>query len=200
MSSKLRFNNLKQLVPSMIDNEVEKEHFSFVYAKQKIDCVFSFKQYDYELLVGVHEINFGFVVNITQNKNGDYIAEITEQDYKGFCKALHLSYKKDGFNSNTLLKLLSKKIPIKSSGNKVDYETMSKFVKCRQVDEADKIYFKGWNDHIMDKRIARNFEKTEFYLGKSVADYCQANNISSLWTDKKSERKKYTPPLGKVCF
>ena len=44
MSSKLRFNNLKQLVPSMIDNEVEKEHFSFVYAKQKIDCVFSFKQ------------------------------------------------------------------------------------------------------------------------------------------------------------
>ena len=194
MSSKLRFDNLKQLVPSMIKSGIEKEHFSFIYAKQKIDCIFSFTQYGYELLVGVHEINFGFVVTIIQNRNGDYIAEITDQDYINFCKALHLSYKNDGFSSNTLLKLLSQKIPIKTSGNKIDYETLTRYIKCKQVDEADKIYFKGWNDHLKDQRKAQNFDKTEFYFGKSVADYCRANNISSMWTYKKSEREKYKNP------
>ena len=42
--SKLKFPNLKSLVLDMEKNKVEKEHFSFNYAKQKIDCVFLYLQ------------------------------------------------------------------------------------------------------------------------------------------------------------
>ena len=58
----------------------------------------------------------------------------------------------------------------------------------------EKIYFKGWNDHIKDHNKARNFEKTEFYFGKEIADYCRKNNISSLWTHIASEKKLYYNP------
>lgn len=49
--------------------------------------------------------------------------------------------------------------------------------------KKDKIYFCGWNDHQKDGRQARNFDKTEYFLGKKVAEYCRENNISSLWSD-----------------
>ena len=57
-----------------------------------------------------------------------------------------------------------------------------------------KIYFKGWNNRVLDKKTARNFDKTEKLLGKRVADYCREHNISSMWSDKTSEKKKVTYP------
>lgn len=193
--SKLTFQKMQSLIPDMEAKGVEKEHFSFAYAKQTIDCILAFTKSGYELLVGVHALNFGFVVPIVQNKNKDYIVELTDEDYLRFCKALKLSYRNDGFTSNTLLKLLSNKIPEKSSGIKINYETMINYVECRKIDESEKIYFKGWNDHIKDGKKAQNFDKTEFYLGKQVTDYCRRNNISSMWTDIQFERKEYQNPF-----
>ena len=192
--SKLTFPNISDLVPTMRMSAVDKEHFSFPYARQTIDCILSLCEKGCELLVGVHMLNFGFVVPIMRNKRGLYIGELSDNDYNAFCRALGLTFRGDGFSSNTLLKLLSSNIPVKSTGQRVSYEEMRRFVKCRHVDEADKIYFKGWNDHKADGKIARNFDKTEFYCGKEVADYCRANNISSIWTDIKSDELTYKVP------
>ncbi|QFJ56141.1 DUF6037 family protein [Pseudobutyrivibrio xylanivorans] len=192
--SKLKFPNLKYLVPDMEKNKVEKEHFSFNYAKQKIDCVFCICNVHYELLVGVHMLNFGFVVNIEKNSAGEYVAEITDEQYVQFCRALNLSYKGDGFTSNKLLMLLAENTPSCSSGIRIDYGVMRDYIKCRHVDEAYKIYFKGWNDHTSDGNRAHNFDKTEFYFGKEVGDYCRIHNISSIWTDIPREETKYRNP------
>lgn len=194
--SKLTFVNLNHLIPDMTSKHVEKEHFSFFFAKRTIDCVFCICKGHFELLVGIHAANFGFVVNIDQNKNGNYIAELDDDDYFGFCGAVHLSYAKDGFISSTLLKLLSSHIPMVSKGITLPYEFMRPYLKCRSVDEADKIYFKGWNDHQKDGKRARNFDKTEFFLGKTVADYCRAHNISSIWTNVPREEVDYLPPFS----
>lgn len=105
--SKLTFHNLSSLIPSMNSANIDKEHFSFHYAKHKIDCILSFSHQNYELLVAVHLINFGFVVPIIRNQQGLYIAEITEDIYYSFCRVLGLSYQKDNFTSNVLLNLLS---------------------------------------------------------------------------------------------
>ena len=43
----------------------------------------------------------------------------------------------------------------------------------KDSDEPWKIYFKGWNNHVLDKKTARNFDKTEKLLRKRVADYCR---------------------------
>ena len=61
-------------------------------------------------------------------------------------------------------------------------------------DAKEKIYFCGWNDHITDKRKARNFDKTEYYFGPRVANYCRRNNISSLWTADKYRTIHYSDP------
>lgn len=194
--SKLTYYNLEKLIPSMKSLDIDKEHFSFTYAKHRIDCIFAFTNEKYELLVGIHTINYGFVVQIEKNKNGKYIAEINEDIYRSFCNALHLSYQNDSFSTNTLLNLLSKNIPTTSAGIKIPYETMRNYIKCRPVDESEKIYFKGWNDHIKDGNTAHNFDKTEFYFGKKVADYCRKNNISSLWTRINNEKVNYHDPSG----
>ena len=195
--SKLTFHNLRQLVPDMKIKGIEKEHFAFSYARQTIDCIFCFCGEHFELLVGVHVLNFGFVLTITRNYKGDYIAELTDDDYITFCNRLNLTYKNDGFTSNTLLKLLSSHVPIKSSGVNVTYETMRSYAHYYHVNEEDKIYFKGWNNHVRDNNIARNFDKTEFYFGKKVADYCRKNNISSIWTANPREQKMYHMPWNR---
>ncbi len=41
--------------------------------------------------------------------------------------------------------LTSENTPRCSSGIKLDYAVMREYIKCRHVDEADKIYFKGWS-------------------------------------------------------
>lgn len=192
--SKLKFPHLQSLVPDMEQKGIDKEHFVFTYSKRTIDCVFCICHINYELLVGVHSINFGFAVNIKRNRMGEYVAEITDEDYIRFCRALNLTYRGDGFTSNTLLCLLSEHIPTKSTGVRIDHAEMRNYVKCRHVDEADKRYFKGWNDHIKDGRQAQNFDKTEFYLGREVADYCRRNNISSLWTNIQREEERYSNP------
>lgn len=192
--SKLTFPNLSTLIPDMMNNHLDKEHFAFNYSNQTIDCILSFSNGHYELLVGIHALNYGFVVTIYQNGVGAYVAEITDNVYRDFCRVLNLSYRGDGFTSNTLLKLLSSHIPPASSGVKITYKTMRQYTKCRPVEESEKIYFKGWNNHVVDKNKAHNFDKTEFYFGKKVADYCRRNNISSLWTNIYRDETRYRNP------
>ena len=184
--SKLTFSNLKLLVKDMKNHNVSKDRFSFTY-KLKFDVIVAIVETGYELLIGLHTVNFGFVVKVNEH----FVAELKDPDYYSLCKYLQLSNKKQGFNSNVFLNLLSSKIPQKYSGYKYTYKDMIPFAKCKQIDESEKIYFKGWNDHAKD---ARNFEKTEFYFGKEIADYCRKNNISSLWTSVPSEENTYYFP------
>ena len=187
--SKLTFTTLKNLVNQMKENNVDKDKFSFVY-KVKFDVIVAIVHEGDELLVGLHTVNYGFVVKVNQN----FVAELKEDDYYNLCKYLNLSFRNDGFTSNVFLKLLSSKIPDHYSGYKYSYKDMIPFLKCKPIDEAQKIYFKGWNDHTKDHNKAHNFEKTEFYFGKEVADYCRVNNISSLWTHIAKEEDTFYNP------
>lgn len=186
----LTLEPLKTLVVDMRAKSVEKEHFSFVYARMTFDCIFAFCANEYELLIGIHSENFGLIIPVNER----FVAALSAANYYALRDVLKLTAKGDGFTSNIFLKLLSSKIPCCSSGVHIASEEMIKYVKCRHVDEADKIYFKGWNDHTKDGRVARNFDKTEFYFGKTVADYCRVHNISSLWTDIISEKESCHMP------
>lgn len=187
--SKLTLKNLKTLVKDIEEHNVNKDKFSFTY-KLKFDVIIAIVETGYELLIGLHDVNFGFVVKV----NKRFVTELKSSDYFALCDHLNLSNEKQGFNSNVFLNLLSSKIPLKYSGYKYTYKDMIPFLKCKPVDEAEKIYFKGWNDHTKDNRQARNFDKTEFYFGKEVADYCRKNNISSLWTNIPAEENIYFSP------
>ena len=177
--SKLTFNKLENLANEMGIAHADKEHFCFDYADHTFDIIFAFAGEEYELLVGILNINFGILLKVTQN----FVVELRDDDYYALCNALQLNYNINHFTSNVFLRLLSNHIPPHYSGFQYSSPTMRPSLICRHVEESEKIYFKGWNDHKKDGRTARNFDKTEFYFGKAIADYCRKNNISSLWTD-----------------
>lgn len=168
-----------QLIDDMKLNNVDKEHYSFVFNSFQFDVILSITYFGYEILVAVHTHNWGCVLNMNKN----YIIDIPNEVYFSLCNLLNLNWSNDHFSSAVFLQLLSKNSPKQSQCTGVNYLTLRNYLPYRQVDEADKIYFCGWNDHKKDKRKAKNFDKTEFFFGRSVTDYCRKNNISSLWSD-----------------
>lgn len=171
-------------------NNVEKEHYQFTYNGFKFDVILSIVNSGYEILVAIHTHNWGCVLKMSNN----FIIEVPDDVYFSLCKVLHLNWNINHFNSVAFLRLLSENSPRKSNCQGVDYKELRKYLLYRHVDEKDKIYFCGWNDHTKDKRKAHNFDKTEFYFGKSVANYCRENNISSLWSDiAKNEQRLKMP-------
>ncbi len=190
-TSKLRLNNLEYLADDMLKHDVDKTKFAFTYAKIDVDVIVAIMSSGYELLISVRAKKpEAFVIYVDKW----FVAELVSDDYFRLCAALNLNYKNDGFSSSVFLKLLSLKIPKQYSGEKCIYKDLVPFVSLRNVEESDKVYFKGWNDHIKDGRKARNFDKTEFFFGKIVADYCRKHNISSMWTDRPNEEDVYRNP------
>ena len=178
------------LIIDMRNNNTDKEHYHFDYNGFRFDVILSIVQNGYEILTAIHTENWGCVLSM----NNNYYVEVPDNVYYSLRKILHLNWSTNHFNSIVFLQLLSENSPKHSSGSGVDYTEIRKFLPYRRVDDAEKIYFCGWNDHIKDGRKAHNFDKTEFFFGKRVADYCRNNNISSMWTDLIKDEKKYNDP------
>ncbi len=178
------------LIKDMNKNNIDKEHYTFVYNKLKFDVILSILNTGYEILIAIHTHNWGCVLSM----NEYYWIEIPNEIYFSLCDVLKLSWNKDHFNSSKFLQLLSEKSPKHSNCQGVQYTTLRQYLPYRHVDEEDKIYFCGWNDHKKDKRNAQNYDKTEFFFGKTVADYCRSNNISSMWSDIPRNEEKLTMP------
>lgn len=175
----MRCPAFESLIKDMKKNEIDKEHYSFVYNGFQFDTILSIVTGGYEILVAIHTHNWGCVLKM----DDDFIVDMPDNKYFELCRILKLNYAEDGFNSSKFLKMLSEKAPKHSNRQGVEYTDLRAYLPYRNVDEAERIYFCGWNDHTRDHRRARNFNKTEFYFGKKVADYCREHNISSLWTD-----------------
>lgn len=175
-------------------NNVDKEHYLFNYNGFTFDVILSIANIGYEILIAIHTHNWGCVLQMNNNYNVD----MADQDYYSLCNILNLNWSKNHFNSSAFLRLLSENSPQCSNGQGVDYKELRKYLPYRQVDESEKKYFCHWNDHQKDHRTARNFDKTEFYFGKKVADYCRKNNISSIWSDTPRDERKVTKPWDEV--
>ena len=187
----MKCNDFKPLIEDMKDHSIDKEHYSFIYNGIKFDVILSIVAKGYEILIAIHTRNWGCVLEM----NKYYWIEIPNKIYNELCTILQLTWNENHFSSPDFLRLLSENAPNHSNLKGVDYRELRDYTQYRQVDEAEKIYFCGWNDHTKDNRKAHNFDKTEFYFGKTVADYCRANNISSRWTDVPKEEIQYKNPF-----
>lgn len=186
----MRCPAFKPLITDMKTHDIDKEHYFFNYNGFRFDTILSIVSTGYEILVAIHTHNWGCVLTM----DDDFNIEMQDNDYYSLCSLLNLNWKADHFNSATFLRLLSQNAPLHSNMRGVPYRELRNYLHYRHIDDADKIYFCGWNDHKTDKRKAHNFDKTEFFLGKKVADYCRANNISSLWSDIPRDERRLTNP------
>lgn len=188
------FYKLKPLCSDMRRNNKSIEQFYVTYANTKFDIVIDIDSQPFQMMIGVVDKNMAFVLDI----HIGFKTEIPEDIYFKLCSILDLNYKDDHFSSFAFLSFVDKHIPNKSKKEIVNPDHLLPFRKhtCSDKDENLKTRFKGWNDHTKDKKQARNFEKTELFFGKTVADYCRAHNISSLWTypDDDSLRDISFPP------
>lgn len=178
------------LIKDMLSKKVDKEHYCFVFNQFKFDVILSITHSSYEILVAIHNENWGCVLNM----NANYYVEMSDESYYSLRKILNLNWNTNHFSSAVFLRLLSDKSPRKSSLRGVDYTELRRYLSYRNVEEKDKIYFCGWNDHLKDKRKAHNFDKTEYFFGKHVADYCRQHNISSMWSDIPRHEQKVIEP------
>lgn len=178
------------LINDMKANNIEKEHYYFDFNNFRFDVILSIVHNGYELLVAIHTENWGCVLNMDNN----YRIEVLDDVYFTLRNILKLDWNTNHFNSAAFLRLLSERSPQHSNCQSVLYDELWNYLPYRHVEEEDKIYFCGWNDHIKDKRKAHNFDKTEFYFGKKIADYCRKNNISSRWTDIPRDERNITNP------
>jgi hypothetical protein len=186
----MKLYTLKPLIKDMRKNNIDKEHYTFNYNDFKFDVIISLNMKNIEILVGIHSVNWACVFY------SDFALEVnmSDEDFFSLLNILNLKAGKNSFTSFKFLYLLSTSAPKKSSKTKVSAVQLRPFIKVRKVDEANKIFFKGWHPHLTDGKHAKNFDKTEFFFGKKVANYCRANNISSIWTDIPSDEVAYYPP------
>lgn len=195
---KVKLNELHLLCSSMFKNNIAIEQFYVIYNNIKFDVIFDIGSKPFELLIGAISYNWACTLKLSVG----YFAEMTDSDFFALCNILNLKPSKESLTSFKFLKFIASKAPKESRCTLVEPSHLIPFRKksLKASDESDKIYFVGWNNHIKDKRIARNFYKTEKLLGKTVADYCREHNISSMWSANPRDANPVHHPAASPLF
>ena len=188
----IRMNGLFSLVSDMRQKHNPKEQFICNYANVTFDVILDIDTIPFEMMIGAKGFQFACIILIKDK----FMAEMKDNDFYKLCDILQLQPGKNTFTSFMFLKSIESQLPKKSSGIKAAPYKIARFKtsQLKHVEESDKIYFYGWNDHKKDGRQAKNFEKTKLFFGIEIENYCRKNNISSMWTDDPSKNKPADNP------
>lgn len=183
---------LRNLTSSLSKSKKDMEQYYVTFSKIKFDVIYDISSQPFSLLIGAVGLNWGCTLNLERG----FKTEMSDSIFYELCNILHLKAGKDKFTSFKFLKYIAIAAPTNCTNAPVSPEHLTRFRKSqiKPTDDPNKIYFKGWNNHLIDKRIAHNFDKTELFFGKKVADYCRSHNISSMWTDVPSSKKSASFP------
>ena len=195
MSYEFKMYGISDLIKDMCRHDQDIDEFIFEYNKISFRAIIDVGSTPFQLLLGTVNHNWACVLRVKEG----YCTSMDNDDFKRLCRVLNLKPGKGSLTSFNFLKYINDHAPSKCTLRPVQPSHIMPFRKkdIKSSDDPDKTIFKGWNDHKKDKKTAQNFEKTELFLGKKVADFCRRNNVSSLWTrpDKASE-KDITYPEG----
>ena len=183
---------LRQLTSNMRKAGKDIEQFNAKYANLNFDIIYDISNAPFELLIGALNANWACILKIEQG----FRTKMSDDDFYALCNLLNLKPSKESLTSFKFLVNIASQAPEKCNTAIVDPSHLIPFRKnkIQKTDDPNKIYFSGWNNHLKDKRKAHNFEKTELFFGKKVADFCRTHNISSMWTDKIKDSKKPNHP------
>lgn len=173
---KVSLFEFKPLLIDMRKKNVDREHFIVTYNSVVFDVIFTIDTTPFKLLIGAKKHNWACLCEM---ENG-FKVEMPDSKFYSLSKILNLKPSKDSLTSFAFLKYIASHAPKTCSERLVNPSVFKRFTLSYNSDIKD--IFIGWNDHKLDKRKAHNFNKTEEYFGKNVADYCRDNNISSMWT------------------
>lgn len=190
----LIISNLKSIYSQMKINKLERYIFEYEFNNIIFQCLYFLDESPHLLGFGVAKYNFYFEIEV---KHGFQInPKLNESDYIQLCKILKLKYDPNNpFKPSIFFEEFNKALP--SVVHTYTTPTPQAIaIHRRDVEEADKIYFKGWKDHSKtgNKVSQKNLEKTKKLLSNRAYELCKKKNISSCWTDKLEFAKKYKDP------
>lgn len=193
----MKMQKLATLYQAMKREGRTKEQFSFKLKQISFDIIFVTDTVPFQLLVGIKTHNFFFAVPVNY---GFQVGPIEDSTFYAMRNLLNLSNTGEKFTSMRFLMEVDNHAPSNISRHEVQpHELLSMLPPAQRdkVEDADKIYFVGWNHHATDGRKARNFEKTLLMTGsQEIADFCRKYNISSVWSDKPRDCKVFAFPKG----
>ena len=139
-------------------------------------------QWAYEMLIGARGLNWACTLTISQN----FEMQMDDYDFYSLKDKISPYLKHNGnqkFGSYIFLKYLCEHSPNKYRKKIINPSIVRLCAphKATNINEPDRTVFYRWMPQSDTGRTARNYEKTEFYFGKNVADYCREHNISSQW-------------------
>lgn len=188
-----KFSHLRPICSSMRRNRKSLEQFDFVYNDIKFDCIIDIDAHPFEIMVGALKYNFAFILYV----HPGFITEMKNEDYYKLCQILNLNYKEHHFSSFAFLTLIDNNIPSESSPAPVPLKYIYPFRKntLSKAEREEGFIFCGWLPHKgRHNGHVQNLAKTEKLLGKSIAAYCEKNNISSKWTTDITKEKDISFP------
>lgn len=177
-----KFQHLGSICSDMRRKKKGIEQFYVTYNGIQFDCILSIDTIPFELMIGALRHNFACILSI---RNG-YLTTMSAEDYYKLCEILNLSYSKEHFTSYKFLQFIDDRVPTTCKEKLVNPKHLIPF-RAKSITSAEKaegFIFCGWQRHKGNNNgHVRNLSKTERFLGKTVADYCEKNDISSKWTD-----------------
>lgn len=186
----MKLDGLIPLFNSMRSQGIQRYKFNFRKNDVTFDVFFFTDESPFILLFGVRIKNFSFVVEV---QSGFLINDkLPRETYKKLCEILGIKYDPlNKFSPFVFFNEFNKAIPaIALESQRASSQDIS--IYKRDVEDADKIYFYGWNDNTKDggQVTEKNLLKTREYLGYKAYEWCRKKNISSRWTDREEYAKE----------
>lgn len=176
------FTNLPALHNTMNQNNDKRASFTFAYNGKQFSCLFIIDMTPFRLIAVPLGANFAFEILV----NRDYTATpYIKEHFNDLMHFLGLKYDPNNkFNPEALFSIINQHIPA-NNYQKVGYsDTIRAERLCRDVEDADKIYFCGFRHNSANESVSdRNYEKTRIAFGDRIADMLRRENVSTRWTD-----------------
>lgn len=188
----MKLDGIKSLYKSMREKKIDRYKFDFLFNGKRFDVLYFIDEEPHKLAVGIKSHNFYFEKEV---KIGYKIKPFFDEgDYSKFCEIMGFKFdEKSPFSPSIFFKELNASVPEVAYKNKIPKpHEVAEFRK--DVEESEKIFFVGWLDNrIRGRKVSEdNLKKTRRLLSEQAYLMCKEMNISSRWSDKRSDAKEFS--------
>lgn len=190
------FPQLRLLIFDMKKKHNDREHYTAKAQDTIFDIIICLDRIPHEVLIGGQGINWACSMELSD----EFEMSMDDDDFYELRKKLNI--KKGGaikFGSYIFMKTIFDQSPKQCSGKPVQPNVMKRWYRnrCKVNNPEEQTVFYRWVDQTKSGHKAHNFDKTELYFGRRVADYCRRNNISSQWITEEQAEKMH---IGTVKY
>lgn len=178
-----KFTFLEILHNNMKSKNIDRIVFSIKYNGKGFSCIFITNISPYIFYLSTL-INAPIIFELNINENYETSSYMDNNKYNKLIEYLEIKYNPNHkFKPSDFFSYINNNIPVNCTEQPNYKDVISIATSCRNIKEANKIYFCGWKNNYIGNVSYKNLEKTRIAFGDDLAKLCKTKNISSRWTD-----------------